>query len=60
MTSNELKYNVVYRDYYGNEQIIAAFAWMPEADAYIAAQNHTLIKDRLKVERIEDEKQDTL
>ena len=54
MKTNELKWNVIYRDYYGNEQIIASFAWMPEADAYIAAQNHTLIKDRLRVEKIED------
>ena len=37
MRTNELKWNIIYRDYYGNEQIIASFAWMPEADAYIAA-----------------------
>ena len=54
METNELKWKVLYRDYYGNKQIIAAFAWMPEADAYVEAPNHKLIKDRLSVERIED------
>lgn len=33
---NELKWKVVYRDYYGNESVVAAFAWLSDAEKYIA------------------------
>lgn len=33
---NELKWKVVYRDFYGNESIIAEFAWLSDAEKYIA------------------------